>query len=243
VSSQLHVPASLLRQKSPRHPLGRGMSGTQSRSGRGGGEKISQPLSVIEIQSTYSWCSHSVTHFLLTCKPDVLSKHTESTIKSILPRFPYFVRLSMYQNVRLSVSTNNTHTHCNFGISCHLCNYYVIPANINTNMAALWACVAWDLRKVCSWTDIVLQQKIRDRNRKWSWQPAWTRYVRRDGGPVGGGRDVRVGGEVRSIQCVVLLAVEATHPYPVQPSVRLSVCPRLPEMTARIWEPYQALQF
>lgn len=62
------------------------------------------------------------------------------------------------------------------------------------------------------------EHRIRERNCKWWLSPAWTRYVRRDGGPVGGGRDVRVGGEVRSIQCVVLLAVEAAQPYPVQPS-------------------------
>lgn len=75
------------------------------------------------------------------------------------------------------------------------------------------------------WVQFLLDKPIFSRGfgtgiAKW-WRPAWTRYVRRDGGPVGGGRDVRVGGEVRSIQCVVLLAVEATHPYPVQPFVHV----------------------
>jgi hypothetical protein len=40
VSGQLHAPDALSPGKSPRYPLDRRLSGPQSRSGRGGGEKI-----------------------------------------------------------------------------------------------------------------------------------------------------------------------------------------------------------
>jgi hypothetical protein len=44
VSGQLHVPAALPPGKEPRYPLDRRLGGLQSRSGRGGEEKNSQPL-------------------------------------------------------------------------------------------------------------------------------------------------------------------------------------------------------
>jgi hypothetical protein len=48
VSGQLHAPAALPPGKEPRHPLGRRLGGPQSRSGRGGEEKNSQPPPGIE---------------------------------------------------------------------------------------------------------------------------------------------------------------------------------------------------
>jgi hypothetical protein len=48
VSGQLHAPAALPQEKSPCYPLDRRMGGPQSRSGSGGEEKNSQPLSGIE---------------------------------------------------------------------------------------------------------------------------------------------------------------------------------------------------
>jgi hypothetical protein len=39
VSGQLHVPATLFREKSPQYPLNMRLGGPQSRSGRGGEEK------------------------------------------------------------------------------------------------------------------------------------------------------------------------------------------------------------
>jgi hypothetical protein len=44
VSGLLHGPAALPQGKSPWHPLDRRLGGPQSRSGRGGEEKTSQPL-------------------------------------------------------------------------------------------------------------------------------------------------------------------------------------------------------
>jgi hypothetical protein len=43
LSGQLHVPAVLPQGKSPWYPLDRRLGGPQSRSGRGGEEKNSQP--------------------------------------------------------------------------------------------------------------------------------------------------------------------------------------------------------
>jgi hypothetical protein len=48
VSGQLHAPAALSQGKSPWYPLERRLDGPQSRSGRGGEEKNSQPLPGIE---------------------------------------------------------------------------------------------------------------------------------------------------------------------------------------------------
>jgi hypothetical protein len=48
VSGQLHAPAALPRGKVPRYSCDRRMCGPQSRSGRGGGEKNSQPPPEIE---------------------------------------------------------------------------------------------------------------------------------------------------------------------------------------------------
>jgi hypothetical protein len=48
VSGQLHTRPLYLQGKSPWHPLDRRMGGPQSRSGRGGEEKNSQPLSGLE---------------------------------------------------------------------------------------------------------------------------------------------------------------------------------------------------
>jgi hypothetical protein len=48
VSGQLHAPAALPHGKSPWYPLDRRLGGPQSRSGRGGEEKNSQPLPGIE---------------------------------------------------------------------------------------------------------------------------------------------------------------------------------------------------
>jgi hypothetical protein len=48
VSGQLHSPASLTPRKEPCYPLDRRLSGPQSRSGRGGEEKNSQPLPGLE---------------------------------------------------------------------------------------------------------------------------------------------------------------------------------------------------
>jgi hypothetical protein len=48
VSGQLHAPAALPLGKYSRYPLDRSLSGPQSRSGRGGEEKNSQPPSEIE---------------------------------------------------------------------------------------------------------------------------------------------------------------------------------------------------
>jgi hypothetical protein len=48
VSGRLHAPAALPPGKEPLVPLDRRLGGPQSRSGRGGEEKNSQSLSVIE---------------------------------------------------------------------------------------------------------------------------------------------------------------------------------------------------
>jgi hypothetical protein len=48
VSGQLHAPAALLPRKGPWYPLDRKLGGSQSRSGRGGEEKNSQPPRGIE---------------------------------------------------------------------------------------------------------------------------------------------------------------------------------------------------
>jgi hypothetical protein len=48
VSRQLHAPAALSQGKSPWYPLDRRQNGLQCRSGRGGEEKTSQPLSGLE---------------------------------------------------------------------------------------------------------------------------------------------------------------------------------------------------
>jgi hypothetical protein len=48
VSGQLHAPAALPPGKSPRYLLDRRLGGPQSRSGRGGEEKNSQPLPGLE---------------------------------------------------------------------------------------------------------------------------------------------------------------------------------------------------
>jgi hypothetical protein len=48
VSGQLHAPAALSPGESSRYPLDRRMGGPQSRSGRGGEEKNSQPPPRIE---------------------------------------------------------------------------------------------------------------------------------------------------------------------------------------------------
>jgi hypothetical protein len=48
VISQLHAQATLPQGKSPRYPLDRRLGGPQSRSGRGGEEKNSQPLPELE---------------------------------------------------------------------------------------------------------------------------------------------------------------------------------------------------
>jgi hypothetical protein len=48
VSGQLRAPAALPLRKEPSYPLDRKLGGTQSRSGRGGEDKISQSPSGIE---------------------------------------------------------------------------------------------------------------------------------------------------------------------------------------------------
>jgi hypothetical protein len=48
VSSQLHAPAALTQEKSPRYPLDRSLGGPQNRSGRGGDEKNPQSPPGIE---------------------------------------------------------------------------------------------------------------------------------------------------------------------------------------------------
>jgi hypothetical protein len=48
VSGQLHAPAALPQEKSPWYSLDRRLGGAQSRSGRGGEEKNSQPLTGLE---------------------------------------------------------------------------------------------------------------------------------------------------------------------------------------------------
>jgi hypothetical protein len=48
MSGQLHAPAALHQGKSPWYPLDRRLGGPQSRSGRGGEEKNSQPLPGLE---------------------------------------------------------------------------------------------------------------------------------------------------------------------------------------------------
>jgi hypothetical protein len=48
VSGQLHVPDALSAGKEPQYPLSRRLGGLQSRSGRGGKEKNSQPLPGLE---------------------------------------------------------------------------------------------------------------------------------------------------------------------------------------------------
>jgi hypothetical protein len=48
VSGQFHAPAAVPHGKSPWHPLDRRLGGPQSRSGRGGEEKNSQPLPELE---------------------------------------------------------------------------------------------------------------------------------------------------------------------------------------------------
>jgi hypothetical protein len=49
VSGQLHALAALLPEKNPWYPLDRRLGGPQSRSGRGGEEKNSQPPPGIEL--------------------------------------------------------------------------------------------------------------------------------------------------------------------------------------------------
>jgi hypothetical protein len=49
VSGQLHAPAFLLPGKEPLYPLDRRLGGPQSRSGRGGVEKSSQPMPGLEL--------------------------------------------------------------------------------------------------------------------------------------------------------------------------------------------------
>jgi hypothetical protein len=51
VSGQLHAPVALPQGKSPWYPLDRRLGGPQSRSGRGGLEKNSQPPQGIEPQN------------------------------------------------------------------------------------------------------------------------------------------------------------------------------------------------
>jgi hypothetical protein len=51
LGGKLHAPAALPQGKSPWYPLDRKMDGPQSRSGRGGEEKNSQPLPGIEPQN------------------------------------------------------------------------------------------------------------------------------------------------------------------------------------------------
>jgi hypothetical protein len=48
LSGQLHAPTTLLQGKSPWYPLDRRLGGPQSRPGRGGEEKNSQPLPGLE---------------------------------------------------------------------------------------------------------------------------------------------------------------------------------------------------
>jgi len=48
VSGKLHAPAALPQGKSPWYPVDRRLGGTQSRHGRGGEEKNSQPPPGIE---------------------------------------------------------------------------------------------------------------------------------------------------------------------------------------------------
>jgi hypothetical protein len=48
VSGQIEAPAALPQGKNPQNPLDRRLSGPQSRSGRGGEEKNSQPPPAIE---------------------------------------------------------------------------------------------------------------------------------------------------------------------------------------------------
>jgi hypothetical protein len=48
VSGQIHTPAALPPRKEPWYPLDRRLGGPQSRSGRGGEEKNSQPLPGLE---------------------------------------------------------------------------------------------------------------------------------------------------------------------------------------------------
>jgi hypothetical protein len=50
VSGQLHAPAALYPEKETRYPLDRRLDGPQSRSGRDGEEKNSQPLRGLETQ-------------------------------------------------------------------------------------------------------------------------------------------------------------------------------------------------
>jgi len=51
VRGQRHAPAALPQEKSPWYPLDRRLGGPQSRSGRGGLEKNSQPPPGIEPQN------------------------------------------------------------------------------------------------------------------------------------------------------------------------------------------------
>jgi hypothetical protein len=63
VSGQLNVPAALPPGKSPWYPLVRRLGGPQSRSGRGGGGKNSQPLSGLEppiIQPVAQRCTTAI---------------------------------------------------------------------------------------------------------------------------------------------------------------------------------------
>jgi hypothetical protein len=65
VSGQLHTPAAYLQRKSPWYPLDRRLGGLQSRSGRGGEEKYSQPLSGLEpptIQAVAQRCTAELSY-------------------------------------------------------------------------------------------------------------------------------------------------------------------------------------
>jgi hypothetical protein len=57
VSGQLHAPAALPQGKSPWYPLDRRLGGPQSRSGRGGEEKNSQPPPAMEPRTPIDYVS------------------------------------------------------------------------------------------------------------------------------------------------------------------------------------------
>jgi hypothetical protein len=76
VSCQLHTPAALPQGKSTWYPLDRRLGGPQSRSGRNGDEKNSQPLPELEpsiIQPVAQCCTTELSQICLRCKPSVKS--------------------------------------------------------------------------------------------------------------------------------------------------------------------------
>jgi hypothetical protein len=82
VSGQLHAPAALPPGKEPWYPLGRRLYGPQSRFGRGGEEKNSQPLPGLEPPNHPARSTAPKLNFLTTF--NAAPPQTKLTINSIV---------------------------------------------------------------------------------------------------------------------------------------------------------------